>query len=157
MKKLLFFLCAFCLSAMAQAGDFSLMEERMITLSVNWSEASIVGYTAENIGSYEHDWDKDQPVLLQKLTLKYNKHLGAALPAVMEGDNNYTVELRPLHVSDRGNMTCYAVIKDRQGNVVETLPKFKAKGGHCGTFLNLVGDGMKSAGKQLAKQVNKYL
>lgn len=157
MKKVLLTCLAMCLTMMALADDFSLRGERKVTLCVDWSEATIVGFTSKNINTYEPDWDKDQNVLLMKMVLTFNKHLGAALPAVKEGDTNYTIELRPIFVSDRGDMTCYAVIKDRQGNVVETFPNFKAEGGHCGSFLNLVGDGMKSSGKQLAKRVKKLL
>ena len=157
MKKLIFSLLAIALCGTALADGFALKGERRIKLAINWSEASILGYTADEIVTYEQDWYVDQPVLLEKMSKFYNRKMADVLPCVLGVETNYTLELRPLRVNKKGDMTCYAVILDREGKVVETLRNFKAQGGHCGTFLNLVGDGMKSAGKQMAKQVRKRL
>ena len=78
------------------------------------------------------------------------------LPGALNVTSNYTLELRPLTVNKNGDMLCYAVILDHEGTVVAQLPKFQAEGGHVGSFLNLVGDGMKSAGTQLGKRIKKY-
>ncbi|MCR5395761.1 MAG: hypothetical protein K6E86_10225 [Bacteroidales bacterium] len=157
-KRFLSLLVAVIVCGTAFAEEFSLQGETRVAMRINWSEAVIgAGYTAETILSYEQDWNKDQPVLLDKLVSKYNSQLGYELPAVKNVVANYTIELRPLMVNDKGDMSCYAVVLDSQGQEVYRIKQFKAEGGHCGTFLNLVGDGMKSAGKKLAKLVKKEL
>lgn len=157
MKKMILSLLAIALCGTALADGFALKGERRVKLAINWSEASILGYTADEIVTYEQDWFVDQPFLLEKMSKFYNREMAEVLPCFSGVETNYTLELRPLKVNKKGNMTCYAVVIDREGKVVETLRTFKANGGHCGTFLNLVGDGMKSAGKQMAKQVRKRL
>ena len=156
LKTLFILLLAMVAFSATYAQKFSLRNEKRITLSVNWSEATIVGYTDQEIINYEPDWEKDQPALLRHLWEKYNKKMGMQLPGALNVTSNYTLELRPLTVNKNGDMLCYAVILDHEGTVVAQLPKFQAEGGHVGTFLNLVGDGMKSAGTQLGKRIKKY-
>lgn len=155
MKRFLAAVIAVCFVASAMAQSFSLKGEQRVGFRVNWDEATIEGYTAQSIVEHEKDWEVDQPVLVGKFLAKYNERLGVKLPAIVNNDVNYTIELRPIHVSGKGDMTCYAIVVDRNGNEVARMDNFRAEGGHFGSLLNLIGDGMTSAGKQVAKRVQK--
>ena len=155
MKQFILVLVAMVAFGATFAQGLTLRNETRITLSINWSEASILGYTEQEIVNYEKDWNKDQPVLLEKMLDAYNDKMAYTLPAVKGFESNYTLELRPLVVVAKDEMTCYAVIKDREGNVVAKLDQFHAEGSHVGTFLHSLGNCLKDAGRKMAKRVRK--
>ena len=155
MKKFLSFAVAMFAFCAIYAQSFTLRNEARITLAINWSEAHIMGYTEMEVVNFEKDWYKDQPVLLEKLTEAYNDKMQGKLPAVNDFESNYTLELRPLVVAAKDDVTCYAVIKDKSGAVVAELDKFRVEGSHVGTFLHGLGNSLKAAGKKMAKVVKK--
>ncbi|MBP5344762.1 MAG: hypothetical protein J6Y99_00965 [Bacteroidales bacterium] len=155
MKQFILVLVAMVAFGVTYAQNLSLRNETRVTLAINWSEASIMGYNEKEVVNFEKDWNKDQPVLLKKMVDAYNKKMGWTLPGITEFESNYTLELRPLVVRAKDDITCYAVIKDREGNVVAQMDKFHAEGSHVGTFLHGLGNSLKDAGEKMAKKIRK--
>lgn len=155
MKQFILVLVAMVAFGVTYAQNLSLRNETRVTLSLNWSEASIMGYNEKEVINFEQDWNKDQPVLLRKMVDAYNKKMGYRLPGITDFESNYTLELRPIIVRAKDDITCYAVIKDREGNIVAKLDKFDAEGSHVGSFLHSLGNSLKDAGEKMAKKVRK--
>lgn len=138
----------------AQSLSF-LKEETQVQLELDFSEAAINGYTEANIVEYEEDWVKDQPVLYSKLSESLNmsqsdRQFGKFSQA------RYTLIFRPLLINKRGDLKGYFVVIDNNSKeVLATVRGITAKGGKFGTFLNLVGDGMKHSGKEITKKIRK--
>ena len=158
MKKYLFVLMMSCLTTtMFAQGLGFLKNEARVDMKLNYSEAVIAGYEESNILTFEKDWEKDQAVLFAKMVGPYNDKLGETLPAGNFSNANYTIEVRPTVIQKNGNIVGYFVVLDAAGTELYRSQKFSAKGGTFGTFLNLVGDGMKSTGKVIANMVKKEL
>ena len=134
-----------------------LKNEARVDMKLNYSEAVIAGYEESNILTFEKDWEKDQAVLFAKMVGPYNDKLGETLPAGNFTNANYTIEVRPTVIQKNGNIVGYFVVVNAEGTELYRSQKFSAKGGTFGTFLNLVGDGMKSTGKVIANMVKKEL
>jgi len=158
MKRLFFVIVLSCLTTylFAQGLGF-LNKEVKVGMRLNYSEASIAGFEEASILDFEQDWEKDQSILFAKMIGPYNDKLGAVLPAGNFSNVNYIIEVRPIVIQKNGNIVGYFVVVDAEGNEVFRSQKFSAKGGKFGSFLNLVGDGMKSTGKAVASIVAKEL
>jgi len=148
----LFFLCA-ALSAQSLAF---LKDETRVGLKIDFSEAAINGYTEANILDFEEDWEKDQPVLFEKFQMKLNEYQRDRQFGHFP-EANYTLIYKPLIINRKGDMKGYFVIEDKDGNEVANIKGISVEGGKFGTFLNLVGDGMKSSGKAVSKMINRNL
>ena len=85
---------------------------------------------------------------------KLNKKNLFLLPEANEQE--YTLIVSPQKIDRRGNLEAFCYIVNSNDKV---LVKFvlTGKGGIFGTMSNLWGDGFKSAGKNLAKILDKYL
>ena len=92
MKQFILVLVAMVAFGVTYAQNLSLRNETRVTLSLNWSEASIMGYNEKEVINFEQDWNKDQPVLLRKMVDAYNKKMGYRLPGITDFESNYTLE-----------------------------------------------------------------
>ncbi|MCF0180066.1 MAG: hypothetical protein HUJ97_07480 [Bacteroidales bacterium] len=153
---LLALLFSFSVLSYGQKLQF-LKNESRIKLVINYSEASIVGHNEDTILGFEEDWEIDQPILYSKLTEKFNGKMGNGLVAGEFKSSNYTMEVRPLIIKRSGYILAYFVILDNDGNEVYHSKDLKADGGILGTFLNLLGDGMRQLGIKMAKEVKKEM
>lgn len=160
MKKILFSLLMLfaTASAFAQGPLDFLKSENRINITIDYSETSIAGYDERTILDFEEDWVNDQGVLFSKLTDNFNKLIGPKLPGGRFEKARYTIIFRPITISQKGDMIAYAVVvrTDNQEELYRTNT-FVAEGGRFGSFLNLVGDGMRSAGKTLAIRIDKAM
>lgn len=158
MKKVLLFLVLGCLTTtvFAQGLDF-LKNEANVGMKLNFAEANIAGFNESNIMTFEKDWEKDQPILLMKMIEHYNNKMAKKLPASTFADGKYTIEARPVMIKKNGKITGYFVVLNADGTEMYRSAKFKAEGGTFGSFLNLLGDGMKSTGDAIAKIISKEL
>lgn len=158
MKKILSILVMCCLATTMFAQDLGFLKnEARVGMRLNYAEAVIAGYEEANILVFEKDWEKDQSVLFAKMAGNYNDKLGERLPAGNFSNVNYTIEVRPVVIKKNGNIVGYFVVLDAAGSELYRSQRFSAKGGKFGTFLNLVGDGMKSTGKAVASIVAKEI
>lgn len=158
MKKFFAILMTMCIGAALHAQSMSFLKnESKISMRLNYSEANIAGFTEATILSLEEDWNKDQPVLFAKLTDEYNDKMKKKLPAGMFSDANYVIEVRPTDIRKNGTITFYFVILSNGGEEMYRSGNLKGKGGTFGSLLNLIGDGMRSTGEEIAKVVAKEL
>ncbi len=67
--------------------------------------------------------------------------------------SKYTLKVNVVHVSVKGTITSFAEVLDSEGTILATLPEMKGDGGTFGSKMNLIGDGCKSTGKLLAKNI----
>lgn len=157
MKHLFIVLFLTVSSIMVSAQELAfLRSENRMALRFNYEEASINGYEESNILSFEKDWLVDQPKLIQKFLQSYNA--SGIMPVVgMFESVSYTLEVRPVVISDHGNITFYALVLDDEDKVLCKTNMLNAKGGRFGSFLNLVGDGMRNSGKLLAGEIYKLM
>lgn len=133
-----------------------LRNERRVNLEFNYEEASINGYEESNILSFEKDWLVDQPKLIQKFVQAYNET--GVMPVVGQFESaNFTLQVRPIVISDHGNMSFYAIVLNEEGEQIYSTSMLNAKGGRFGSFLNLVGDGMKSSGRLLSGEIHRLM
>ena len=109
-------------------------------------------YDAED--EYQHELKPTWVKMVDSANDKLNSKQIFLLPNSPEQD--YTIIVSPHQIDRKGNLEAFCSIINRND---EVLVKFvlTGKGGMFGTMSNLWGDGFKSAGKNLAKILQKYL
>jgi len=143
-----------CSWAMHAQSLLFMKNETRVKLVIDFSEAAINGYSEENILEFEEDWEVDQPALYGKLASSMNEAQEERQYGKFD-KARYTLVFRPQLINGSGNVKGYFVITDADGRELAKVYGISARGGKYGTFLNLVGDGMKHVGPVIAKKVNK--
>ena len=181
MRKLLFLLftivLAFCLPAdllYSQTSDKemrellkSLRNEKEIDVTLSMSKVIIHGYSEsdfvyrENLLS-EEDWPtlwetEYKPELNQKFMNALNLQIfdyGYSVRFGNFGKAKYQIRLIVSSISEKGDTIMNAYIIDREQQFVLCKLFISGTGGTFGSKVNLMGDGFKRAGKELARQMN---
>jgi len=181
MRFIRLFLCtvllAFCLPAdslYSQSSDKEMREllkslkyEKEINVIIDFSKAKIHGKSEsdfvyiEDISSTE-DWTtlwetEYKPGLCHDLLGEFNTNMfdyGYSVRFGIFENAHYQILLRVNSISEKGNTIMNAYIVERgQKNVLCNL-FISGTGGTFGSKVNLMGDGFKRAGKELARQMN---
>lgn len=99
---------------------------------------------------FEHDYFKDKVEVLEEFTEEFTEHLGGMLTCGQSVDSPYTVVVKVLDVSKKGNTTCELHIMKQDANgtsqEVATVTGLKKNGGTYGTAMNLMKDGAEHLG-----------
>ncbi len=132
--------------------DYSnlLIEKKAIADWLEYRQATQPNYDAE-----EELEKQIKPNLQEKIIDALNSKLEKQKAFVTtNGSADYTIVVRPLTINKNGTNTNTCCILDKDGNV---LVEFSAmgKGGKWGSLSNLVGDGYKNSGKEIASFVAK--
>ena len=119
---------------------------------IRYRNAEQPAYDAEQ--EYQNELKPRWMDMVTACNEKLNKKNMFLLPDAPEQE--YTLIVSPQKIDRRGNLEAYCYIVNSNDKV---LVKFAltGKGGIFGTMSNLWGDGFKSAGKNLAKIILKYL
>ena len=150
-------------------GSFDTIKDvRKFNVEVDWSYLHVAGYLPadwivfRNNQQPEYDAEKELneelmpqwQYISEVANDKLNKKRVYFFPN--STDEEYTIIVTPHQIDKRGNMEGFCSIVNRQN---ELIVKFvlTGKGGRFGTMSNLWGDGFKSAGKNLANILQKYL
>lgn len=100
---------------------------------------------------FEHDYFKDKAEILEDFTEEFNEHLGGLLICDKRIDSPYTVVVKVLDVSRKGNTTCelHIMKKDADGvdQEIASVTGLKKRGGTYGTAMNLMKDGAEHVGQ----------
>ncbi len=166
MKKFCFllvviFLLPFAASAQQLVqGNLSFLKgQTFLDCSVDFSQASILGMTEDEIAVQEEDWWKDRHNYVGRFYEGINSKLMKKSLFVGKHENaSYRAELVVRQVEKNGNMLSEFVISSTE-NPEEILCKIvvSATGGRFGSFLNLLGDGMEHTGEILSKYISGQL
>ena len=119
---------------------------------IRYRNAEQPAYDAER--EYERELKPRWANMVMSANEKLNKKQIFLLPNAIEQE--YTIIVSPHDIDKKGNLEAFCAIVNRNGKV---LVKFAltGRGGIFGTMGNLWGDGFKSAGKNLAKVLDKNL
>lgn len=145
----------------------SLQNEKEIDVTLDISRAKIHGYSEsdfvyrENLRS-DRDWptlweNEYKPDLILDFINTFNLHMFDYGYSVRFGNfeqSKYQIRLIVSRISENGEVLMSAYIKERGQE--ESLYKLTitGRGGTFGSKVNLMGDGLKRAGKELARQMN---
>ena len=173
MKKIALILMAIMVTLTTDAQKIldgsipSLKGEGKINLKIDFSETKIDNKSIADWLEYrqatqpKYDAKKElenelKPVVQEKVIKSLNNKLSKKGAFVtLNGNAKYTLLVKPVSVSMKGdnNNDCY--ILDEFGNI---LVKFhvSGSGGHWGTMSNLWGDGYEDSAKSIASFVMKY-
>jgi len=137
-----------------KSGSFDgIFSEGRINVKIDYSKAMINGYTEEELLDSEiemgKDWKNGKPEVNQKFIFALNEKAGKNVSIGSYKNTKYTIVYYPLTIDKDGDQKAYATVVDENGETILETAEFKASGGHIGTFMNLVGDGMDSAGERL--------
>lgn len=167
MKKIVLFLVAIMVALTADAQKIieskipSLKGESKINIKIDFSETKIDNKSIADWLEYrqatqpKYDAKKEledelEPVVQKKIVKNLNDKLSRKGAFVTINSNaKYTLSVKPISVSKKGDNTNEYCILDETGNV---LVKFQisGSGGHWGSMSNLWGDGYEDAAKRLA-------
>ena len=176
-KKLFLIIAMFTLGVTAMSARDNLIVEgsfakiqgaKRMNLNIDWSYLHIDGHTPREWidvrnneqPQYDAERELEKELKVRWLDLvttsneKLNKKQFFLLPYSTEED--YTLTITPHQVDRRGNLEAFCTITNGDDEVVVKFV-LTGKGGVFGTMGNLWGDGFKSAGKNLAKIIEKFL
>ena len=143
------------LSASAQSGWGALATlkgQTKVNCEFDYSDAIIQGMTEEQFSAEEPNWGLAQKEVAAKFVEEFNERIIRSRTPFVVGqfdDADYTICIKPSNIVRKGNFYGKVFLVDRSGNTIMDVP-IQAKGGHFGTFWNLLGDGMKDAAKIIA-------
>lgn len=150
-------------------GSFAkLAGVKKLNVQIDWSYLHLYGHTPQEWvrvrNEEQPEWDAEKELekelkprwidMVNVSNEKLNKKQIYLLPYSEEQE--YTLTVSPHQVDRKGNVEAFCTITDYEG---KTIVKFvlTGKGGIFGTLGNLWGDGFKSAGKNLAKILERHL
>ena len=142
-------------AAFAQGGWGSLSAlkgQRKVNVAFDYSESIIQGRTEEKWASEEPNWGLAQEEVAAKFVEEFNERVASTSSPILVGefpDAYYTILIKPSNIVRKGNFSGRVYLMDGNGNIVMDVP-LQAKGGHIGSFWNLLGDGMRDAAKTIA-------
>jgi len=145
----------------------SLQNENEIDVTLSMSKVIIHGYSEsdfvyrENLLS-EEDWatlweTEYKPELNQKFMNALNLQIfdyGHSVRFGNFGKAKYQIRLIVSSISEKGDIILNGYIIDREQQFVLCKLFISGTGGTFGSKVNLMGDGFKRAGKELARQMN---
>lgn len=164
MRKLLFavitLFAGVSLFAQDYSGDFApLANVRRVRMTLDFSEANIMGYDVYEFGNYEKDWEKDLPTITNVFFDQFNDEMEGSMFA-----GRYTPEQAPYHIlvmvrniSSKGAFTYDAYILDGKGNEVAAVQNIQEKGGLAGTKLARIKIGSYRAGEHLGEIIYREI
>lgn len=172
MRKILFFLVAIMVTLtigaqkVLEGSKPSLKGVNKISLKIDFSETKIDNKSIADWLEYrqasqpKYDAKKElenelKPVVQEKVIKSLNNKLSKKGAFVTLNSNaKYTLLVKPVSVSMKGDNTNDCYIVDEFGNI---LVKFhiSGSGGHWGTMSNLWGDGYEDSAKSIASFVVK--
>lgn len=166
MKNIIIFLlfvftsltCSFAQNENAwKEGLQRVSQENLVRLEVDFSQASIHSMTEDDFAIYEPSYCKHKFTVIGKLADSFND--SKRLPFIIGNfpKASYILKVRIISVDSKGNMNSTAEFLDKDGKLVAKVGEIYGDGGTFGSKMNLMGDGFKSTGKALSKQVKKLL
>ena len=157
--SLMIIACA-AMSASAQkvSGDFSVLKDEVrARMTVDFSEASILGMTEEQYSAYEKDWLKDKAEVVSYYSGYASIELSPKLViADYQFETKYRLVLKVRMIDARGNTDSDLYLLEGDNEIARAEGVF-AQGGVFGTKLNLIKDGAKHSGIVIGRLLNKYL
>lgn len=144
--------------AQTVSGDFSgLKKQAFANIKVNYTDASIHGLSEEDFSYIEPDWEKEKPTVLLKIISQLSDRLQGKLTFGLKRENSYTIVINVVSVNSKGTHLSNVDIISPSGEVEASIQGVEGKGGTFGSAINLIGDGAKSTGKNIAKILsNKF-
>lgn len=132
-------------------GSFAgLADSGKAKIIMDFSEASIHGMSEEDFEYMEPDWSKDLPQIIGYFVGEVADRLNGFVILGSNVKSEYSINVRVISISTKGNYVCDAIIKDGEKEVAK-IQGVKADGGNVGTKLNLIKDGAEHTGKQLGR------
>lgn len=119
---------------------------------IRYRNAEQPAYDAEE--EYQHELKPSWHKIVESVNDKLNGKQIYVLPNSPEQE--YTIIVSPHQIDKKGNLEAFCSIVNKDGEALVTFA-LVGKGGIFGTMSNLWGDGFKSAGKNLAETLQKYL
>ena len=179
MKKVAFALISlllFSVTGNAQkiksGGLEGIYPEGTLNIIIDYSRASIKGYTEEELIdaniNLTKDWVEGKNYLLERYIDSIKKGYKTALLSIPRAqqseynlrvgvfkDAHYSLVLYPDNIQDNGTLTATAEVVDDSGTTIAEISDIKGKGGRYGSYVNLVGDGLESAGYKIGYLLEK--
>ena len=140
-------------------GSFSaLADVHRAAVEIDYSEGMIQGMSEEDYSFYEPDWERDRASVGGKFIAMFNdKQRRIFLTSKTEGATCIMV-LKVLNVTRQGDIRAEILMKDPSTNeILLAIGNIAVKGGHFGSGLNLMGDGMKNLGEKMAYYFKRHL
>ena len=139
-------------------GDFSVLKDEVrVKMTVDFSEATILGMTEDEYAAYEKDWLKDKPEVISYYSGFASIELQPKLVvADYKFETRYTLLLKVRMIDASGNTDSDLFLFEGNEEVARAEGIF-ANGGVFGTKLNLIKDGAKHSGIVIGRLLNKYL
>ena len=161
MKRILLFtmmlMCCFAIAQAQQATILDVNKTSTVNVIIDFSKASIHNMTESEFAEYEEDFYKDMPELKSKLIHDFNRAKNVDFVIGSFPSAVYTLKIEILYVGLKGDIMSNSTIVDSEGNVIAEVKDLYAKGGHIGTKLNLIGDGMYRTGKLLSRSLGSII
>lgn len=130
---------------------------KTVNLIVDFSKASIHNLNENEFSSYEPDYTRLKPEVIGKLAEEFNESGKVNFMIGNFPKSSYSIKVTIVSVSTKGNVVSYAEILDQENNLIAKVSDLRGSGGTFGSKMNLMGDGCKSTGKVLAKELAKLI
>ncbi len=162
MKRLLsiaFLLCAGlgAFSQRLESGSFDgLKDIDRIAVDVDFSNASIHGMSEKAFAKYECDWYKDKPEIVAEFVGGIAERLASVISVADKSETRWLLRINVENVGKSGGFYCSADLLDGE-NVEAHLTGLQGPGGHFGSKLNLIKDGVKKTSKRCGSFIRSLI
>ena len=127
-----------------------------VNMEVDFSHASIHGFSEDAFADFEHDWIKDKNEVVALFIGEVMTNCDKIVVGMFD-DTEYTIKVIVLSVSPKGDYYCKAELINKSGDISATIDGIKAYGDKFGSKLNLIKDGATHTGAAFGRFLRKKL
>lgn len=134
-----------------------MLKARAVTLEVDFSKALIHKMTVAEFAEYDPSFAEEKDDVIKLLVKAYNEEKKIPFSIVKSGNNRHKLKLTIVNVDRKGNTKSYAELLTPEEKWIARTKIIKGEGGSRGSNMNLMGDGFKSTGQELASEMRKVV
>ena len=127
-----------------------------VNMEVDFSHASIHGFSEDAFADFEHDWIKDKNEVIALFIGEVMANCDKIVVGMFD-DTEYTIKVDVLSVTPKGDYYCKAELINKSDDILATIDGIKEYGGKFGSKLNLIKDGAIHTGAAFGRFLRKKL